>query len=388
VSRFLFVVPSLAERARPTASVGRELARRGHEVAWTGATVAAPPLGGLRSPAGLLMLWDDFLLPLARDMLPTVRAVADGFRPDALVVDHQALAGAAVGHLSGRPWATVVPTSAGLADPLWDLPEIARGIRRRTRRFLGDAGLDDIAAARLDPQRSPHLVVAFSTEELAGPVDDPSGRHAFVGPSLDARVDDVPFNWARLDGDRPLVVVAIETPPWRRGARIYPVAAEALGSLDVQGVIVGPPDLVADPPPNVAVVPRAPLRALVRRAAAVVCDGGHATVCEALAHGVPLVVAPLLADQPLVADQVVRAGAAVPVTADRVSASDLRWAVRTALTDARLRRHAQRLGDSFTHAGGSSAAADRLEALLLTGRPVRAVREAGHGGAGGPAPQR
>ena len=364
MSRYLFVNTPHARPTGPTAAILRELALRGHEVATvTTGEGAAPPLGGLRSPAGLLVLWDDYLLPLARDMLAAVHTVADGFRPDALVVDHQALAGVAVAHLTGLPWATVVPTSAGLADPLWDLPQIARGIRRRTRRFLRDAGLDDIAAARLDPQSSPHLVVACTTEELTGPVDDPAGRYRFVGPCLTTPADDVPFNWARLAGDRPLVVVSPETPPWRHDTRLYPVAAEALAGLDVEAVIVGPPDLVAHPPPNVVVVPRAPLRALARRAAVVVCDAGHDTVCAALTSGVPLVVAPMIAEQPLVAEQVVRSGAAVRVAAGQVTAAQLGRAIHTVLTDTRIRHGAERVRDSFTRAGGPATATVHLETL-------------------------
>lgn len=384
MSRFLFVVPPLLERARPTVCVARELSMRGHEVAWTGphelvgpmalvgadrrsklhgwGTTAAWPVGGLRSPAGLMLLWDDFLLPLAHEMLPEVRSAVEEFEPDALVVDQQALAGAAVGHLYGLPWATIVPSSAGLADPFSDLPEIARRVRHHIHTFMLDAGLDDVAAASMDPQSSPHLVIVFSTEALTGPVGAPSGRHAFVGPFL-TTPDDVPFNWGWLDPDRPLVLVSQEVPPRRHGARLYQVAAEALASRDVQAVVVAPPDLVPGPSANVTVVPRAPLRPLARRAAAVVCDGGHGTVCEALVNGVPLVVAPMIGEQPLVAEQVVRAGCALRV-AGKVDARQLGWAVDAVLTDAEVQAVARRVRDSFASAGGSFAAADRLEALV------------------------
>ena len=36
MSRFLFVVPPMAGHVNPTLAVGRELAARGHEVAWAG----------------------------------------------------------------------------------------------------------------------------------------------------------------------------------------------------------------------------------------------------------------------------------------------------------------------------------------------------------------
>ena len=50
---------------------------------------------------------------------------------------------------------------------------------------------------------------------------------------------------------------------------------------------------------------------------AVLCHGGMGTVTEALAHGVPLVVAPIRADQPAVARQVTQAGAGLEVVLPR-----------------------------------------------------------------------
>jgi UDP:flavonoid glycosyltransferase YjiC (YdhE family) len=113
----------------------------------------------------------------------------------------------------------------------------------------------------------------------------------------------------------------------------------------------------------VRVLPEASLPALVRRATAVVCDGGHRTVCEALAGGVPLVVVPMTGDQPIVADQVARARAGVRVSARSVDAARLRMAVERLLTDTRIRHGAERIRDSFAAAPGPAAAMPRLEAL-------------------------
>ena len=43
MSRFLFVVPPMAGHVNPTLPVGRELAARGHEVAWAGPPEVAGP---------------------------------------------------------------------------------------------------------------------------------------------------------------------------------------------------------------------------------------------------------------------------------------------------------------------------------------------------------
>jgi UDP:flavonoid glycosyltransferase YjiC (YdhE family) len=95
----------------------------------------------------------------------------------------------------------------------------------------------------------------------------------------------------------------------------------------------------------------------------VVSHAGHNTVCEALAHAVPLVVAPIRDDQPVIAGQVVNAGAGVRVHFGRVGAADLRHAITTVLDDPTYRTAARRVQTSFADAGGATTAATHLEKL-------------------------
>lgn len=388
MARFLFVVPPLAGHVNPTVSVGRELAARGHGVAWTGHPEVVPDLigadaaflpvadgvptevmeavversSGLRGPAALRFLWRDVLMPLAHSMTPGVHTAVDAFAPDVLVVDQQALAGAAVAELRGIPWATSATTSAELADPLATMGKVGEWVRVQMADHLVASGLDADHAARIDPRFSPHLLLAFTTAALAGDLAVPP-QTAFVGPSITARPDRTPFPWEWLD-DRPLVLVSLGTLNWQDGERFFARAVDALGALDVQGVVVAPPDMVGTVPAHVLVRPRVPQLALLARTAAVVTHGGHNTVCEALAHGLPLVVAPIRDDQPIIAGQVEAAGAGVRVKFGRVSTEGLRSAVDRVLTDPDLRAGAARVQASFAAAGGARTAADRLEALV------------------------
>jgi UDP:flavonoid glycosyltransferase YjiC (YdhE family) len=118
-------------------------------------------------------------------------------------------------------------------------------------------------------------------------------------------------------------------------------------------------------PPNVLVRPRVPQLPLLERVDAVVCHAGHNTVCETLWHGLPLVVAPIRDDQPIVAAQVVAAGAGVRLRFGRADAARVAAAVEEVLTEASYRRAAERLSTSFRAAGGSPAAAGHLEQLAL-----------------------
>ena len=100
----------------------------------------------------------------------------------------------------------------------------------------------------------------------------------------------------------------------------------------VQVILVAPPEVVGPLPPNVICQRYVPQLAVLREVDAVVCHGGHNTVCEALARGLPLVIAPIKDDQPIVADQVVAAGAGLRIKFGRVQPPELAAAV-TALEE-------------------------------------------------------
>jgi len=392
MSRYLFVVPPMVGHVNPSIAVGRELIARGHDVAWAGppevvadvlpddVTFIPVPLSDavrdhidaraddLRGAAALKHLVGEFLVPLAECMVPGVRDAVHRFGPDALVVDQQALAGTAVALADRLPWATSATTSALLTDPMDLIPRIREWADGLQRDVLRGAGVDEATAATADLRFSPHLVLVFSTPAFVGRDDFPD-HFAFVGPSIADRPDDTPFPWGWLDHDGPDVLVSLGTLNWHNGGRFFATAAEALAGMDARGVIIAPPELVPDPPPNVLVAPRVPQLAMMTRLDAVVSHGGHNTVCEALAHGVPLVVAPIRDDQPTIAGQVEAAGAGVRVMFRRVRAEGLRTAIDAALTDPSLRAGAERVRASFAAAGGAAGAADRLERLPMGVRP-------------------
>lgn len=389
--RFLFVVPPLVGHTLPTIAVARELTERGHEVAWAGhADVAGPllPAGarlfdvggpggaatmadltersrGLRGAEAFRFLWEDFLIPLAHAMVPGVEAAIEGFGPDVLVADQQALAGALVARRRLLPWATSATTSAELTDPFELMPKLADWARFCLFELQRDFGVPEPEARRGDLRFSDHLVLAFTTEALVGPAERYGGQYAFVGPSIGVRpvVADFPFEW--LDLNRRLVLVSLGTVNRDAGARFFSTVVEAVAPLSdqLQVVLVASPDAVPDPPEHVLVRAFVPQLELLAQTEAVICHAGHNTVSEALAHGVPLVVAPIRDDQPVVAQQVVDAGAGIRVRYGRVGPLELRRALTDVLDDPAYRTAAEQVGASFEAAGGAVAAADRLEKL-------------------------
>ncbi len=387
MSRFLFVVPPLVGHTMPTVAVGAELADRGHQVAWAAHPETVGPLlppgarlipvevdiggqtpaqlqqhwQGLARVAAFRFLWRDFLLPLATSMVPGVVAAVDEFCPDVLVADQQALAGARVAHPRGLPWATSASTSSELTNQFATMPALGTWIHQLQTDFQRGFAVPDPVDLRFSDQ----LVLVFTTEALVGPLGAFPGHYVFVGPAIGARPRKPAFPWEWLDPTRHHVVVSLGTVNAEAGGRFFTTVLAAAAPLAdrLQVILVAPPDLVGAVGGHVLVREFVPLLDLLPHLDAMVCHAGHNMVCEALAHKVPLVVAPIRDQQPVVAGQVVNAGAGVRVHFGRVGADELRNAITTVLDDPSYRAAAARVQSSFAAAGGAAAAADHLEKL-------------------------
>jgi zeaxanthin glucosyltransferase len=367
MSRYLVVTLPLTGHAYRALAVAEQLTARGHEVAWCGPKTY---LGPLLSPdtivfptgtrlfrdqdghgiAALKSLWQQYLIPLARFMLPSVNRAVDAYRPDTVLVDQHALAGALAAHQHGVPWVTLVTEAMELTRPLAALPRVDAWVRAQLTELCGDG---------FDPLFSPYLVIAFTTSALTGDVPFPA-HFALVGPAMRERHCD--FAWERLDPARRKVLITLGSMSAGLAGNFYQRAAAAVAPLGatVQAIVAGPTGLLPGPPDNVLVVPWVPMLALLPRLDAVLSHGGMNTVCETLAHGVPLVLAPIRNDQPVVAAQVVRAGAGIRVPFSRVSPGQLRSALLQVLDDSSYRHAAMKIGDSFAAAGGAAAAAEKI----------------------------
>ena len=394
MSRFLVVVPPLVGHINPTVGLGVRLAAQGHEVAWAGhpdlvarlvgpnATVypcavpeAAPERpADLRGPAALKFLWESFLIPLGEAMIPGVDAAVARFEPDVMVVDQQAVAGAVVAERLGIPWATSATTAAELADPLGGMPKVAAWLREMLLGLeikYGDPNAAESGRYQRtygDVRFSPHLVIAFSTEELSGRHAELADTLRYVGPSIAERPSDPDFPWHALPepGEKPVVLISVGTANVDAGGAFLRASAEAVAARpNLFAVIADPGGAVTSPPTNVLTVPHIPQLELLPRVSTVICHSGQNTVCESLYHGIPLVLAPIRDDQPIVAQQAVDAGVAERIRFGRARADQIGTALDRVLTQPGYRAAAERVAASFKAAGGADAAARHL--VELTG---------------------
>jgi MGT family glycosyltransferase len=377
VSRFLFTTLPLSGHVNPSAAVARLLTEQGHQVAWCGSRARLTPVIGKDAtiyPTGMKLfrgqpdtgmtairsLWEGFIVPFARFTLPALDHAVRDYRPDVVVTDQHALAGSLAAQRHGTRWVTLCSSSFDLTDPFRHLPKVKGWMDEQIAIAAADAGLSSYD----DPRFSPHLVIVFTTTTMLGGRTFP-GHYALVGPALVRRAG-AGFPWDRLDPDRHRVLVTVGTMADDVAMDFYDRAVEALRPLrdGVQAVLIAPPEALAGPlPENVIALPRVPQLELLPHLDAVVTHGGLNTVSEALSHGLPLVVAPLTRDQPVNADNVVRAGAGLRLHFHRATPGQLRDAMQTVLGDPAYRSAAQRIAAEFRGAGGAREAAARLHRL-------------------------
>ncbi len=378
MARFLFVVVPVVAHLWPAVAIGDALAAGGHDVAWCGPESDLRPLvgpdvtiypTGKRSYreiahvgiAAVQGLWDEYVLPLNRFIQgPVDRAMAH-YQPDVVLADQYALAGALAAYKRGVRWASLCAGILELTPPSED-PGLQGWVRSRLARAWATAGLP--ADDSFDLRFSPYLVIATTSKALTGTAPMPE-HCVLIGAALGSRRTDPSFSWDWWDPGRRHVLVTAGTLSAHvvRGYLARMMAALEPMAGRVQAVLNAAADTMPDPPAHVLVAPRVPMLDLMPRLDAVICQAGQSTVNEALVHGVPMVVAPIRLHELTVAEQVTRAGAGIAVSFSDATPAQLAAAVTAVLDEPGYRGNARRIGEEFSAAGGTGAAAAHLVAL-------------------------
>ena len=278
---------------------------------------------------------DGFLRQFARAALSSLQQTIAEWRPEFILRESFEFAALAAAERASIPHARVSVHSnqheAGISVHLIDaLDEF-----RAACGLPGDGG----ASLRAEP-----IFTAFPAF-LDGNADAVGWRAPFRSrePGAPTPPSKTSPAWAPRDGE-PLIYITFGTVSGssERAKATYRAALEAVSALPVRALLTTGP--VMDPkalgpiPANVAVETYVPQAEIFPFANAVVCHGGSGSVIGGLAAGLPVVVAPIFADQPVNARSVDAARLGVAVF-DR-EMSGLRSAMQRVLVDAEIRSNA------------------------------------------------
>jgi UDP:flavonoid glycosyltransferase YjiC (YdhE family) len=371
--------------AFPAIALGRELRRRGHEVAietWHKWREHVERDGMQFHPAPEYRVFPTRERPL-KPYEAVTRAVAQTrplvreLEPHVVVSDVLTLAPALSAELEGCPWATLVPhvyPPPGDGLPPYGLgampPRRALG-KTIWRAVLGgvDKGLErgraELNETRrrvgLPPLRHVHggisqeLCLVATFPQLEYPRRWPPRVHV-TGPLLwEPPADDVELP----PGEGPLVLVAPSTSQDPR-QHLLAAALRGLERVAVRVVAIHPrgaPPLGFAAGPGTRLVSWVPYSRTMPRADVVVCHGGHGTLAHALASGAPVVTVPAAGDMSENGTRAQWAGVGLSLPRRFLTPKTLRWVVQRVLEEPAFKARAGRLAAwARAHSGPANAA--------------------------------
>ncbi|CAL9349923.1 Oleandomycin glycosyltransferase [Streptomyces sp. enrichment culture] len=389
MSTIAFLNIGMHGHVNPTLPVVAELVRRGHTVTYhtspafreeigaTGATVCLYPGGDpvLPDPPMPVTLMDALARTAVR-VLPAVLTDLRRVRPDLIVHDSACLWGAVAARELRVPAASSFTTfaySRRVPSPTrgsWELlgsattrPLGVRGYLRSRRTLHRRFDTRGVPLLDLGNIRQP-LNLVYTSRTFQPAAEDFGRSYRFVGPSIGARPADPSFPADRLR--EPVLYASLGT-VFNAGPRLLRGFAAALAPLGGTVVVsTGRTDPAALGPLPAHVLARrsVPQPDVLARAALFVTHGGMNSANEALYAGVPMLVVPQGADQPLVARRVTELGAGLSIRPQDVAEESVRALARHLLDRPGFRAAATVVQAAQRAAGGYRRAADELERYL------------------------
>ena len=379
--RILFTFAGGSGHFEPLTPIARAAGAAGHEVAVVGRPAMVPaieqagftafatgsdatsgptitPLLELSAEREDRVLRDGFARWIARERAAGILALCAEWQPDVIVGDEVDFGAMVAAERLRIPQATVIVTAAGSFVRSVVVAEALNELR-------AEHGLPP------DPELlmlSRYLVLSPVPPSFRDPAFPlPATAHAIRPAALDPRPGDALPPWVEeLDG-APTVWLSLGTVFNLESGDLFPRVLAGLQDLPINVVVtVGrqlDPGHLGPQPANVHIERYLSQSLLLPQCDLVVSHGGSGSVIGALAYGMPLVVLPMGADQPLNAARAEALGVARVLDAVRASPELVQTAVGEVLANPSYRQAAGRIRDEIAALPGPAHAVTLLERL-------------------------
>jgi UDP:flavonoid glycosyltransferase YjiC (YdhE family) len=378
----LFTFAGGSGHADPLVPIARALRAAGHTVAFAGRRSAAAvveahgfslfaeptgtpdgpptisPLLELDMEREYRVLRDGYADRTARVRADRLLELSAGLDPDLIVCDEVDFGSMIAAERLGLPHATVLVNASGsfvrpdvVTEPL-DALRAEHGLRP-------DPGLvmlsRDLVLSPFPP----------SFRDPAYPL--PANALSLRPDGVDPTVIGVTPTWLSRLPDEPTVYFTLGTVFNVESGDLFMRVLSGLQELSINVIVtVGrqiDPEVFGPQPDNVHIERYIPQSALLPHCDLVVNHGGSGSVIGALAHGLPMVVIPMGADQSLNAARCEHLGVGIALDAVRVTPRSVRDAVTVVLDTSAYRVAAERIRDEIAALPEPDAAVPLLERL-------------------------
>lgn len=430
MAKFLLATMPIPGHVNPFTPVAKALVERGHQVLWygsrhfqtkieaTGARFASiqsaidygdndynhhfPERQG-RSGTNLIVFdFEKLFFEPTEGMLKDLNLLIDSFEPDVVMGDPAVAAVALLGDLNRAVTATLNISVFSVAMP--DMPPFGLALpfdnsligkaRNAVMRFVARNVLFGklnkryaalrvslgLTPAPFEPSSSANLFLQPSSPSIEYPVAAIPPQVHFVGALLpEAPRDFAPPAWwdEMIASTKPVVHVTQGTIATEAGQLIEPTI-RALADQDVLLVVTtgGKPvesvniNLL---PANVRITSFIPHVHLLPHVSVMITNGGFGAVTQALANGVPMIVAGATEDKPEVAARLAYNGVGINLKTATPTDVQIRDSVRQVLDNRSFGEKANAVQAEINALGGASKAAALLEQLARTKQPVKRI---------------
>ncbi|MCI0395774.1 MAG: glycosyltransferase [Chloroflexi bacterium] len=360
-----------------------------------------------------------------RQMVPDLLAAIEEWSPEAMVINNYELGGVIAAEIAGVPYANLnisfrwsrtpvkvmvgkqinqlrqafmLPPDAGgqaygryldlcLMPPTWTLPQ-ALGNQGITR-LMGHNVIHGGNGQRALAAKGLFLAGMMGLGKKSGQLTKAQGTEYYISPwSPPARPAEAP-EWLRQMPAQPAVYVSLGTVFSKLYPEVFDLILLVLRDEPINLIVTlgaeGDPARFGPQPANVRLERYVPQEEILPFVDVCLNHAGYGSAMAPLAAGIPLVLLPLSADQPIIAQLCQSHGAAVPLPFEamkinsgglpvidpaRLTPEMIRAAVRQALTNPIYRSAAQAVAQQINALPGLDYAVQLLERLAIQRAPV------------------